>query len=362
MADAIVSSGMKAAGYRYVVIDDCWFDPQRTATGELRGNPQRFPSGMKALADYLHGKGLMFGIYEVPTEETCAQRGGVYPGMTGSQGHEVQDAQTFANWGVDYLKYDWCAIQGSQQDKVDAFAKMRDALRATGRPIVYSINPNSYSLDKTGNTYDWSAIANMVRISEDIKPVWRTANKNTYPLGVTDIIDMEADPALAARAHSGYWNDPDMLEVGVYNTEEGWEGLTDVEATTHFSMWALMAAPLIAGNDVRQISAPISRILLNGEVIAVDQDPMGVQGRKMRDDGLAEVWAKPLVHDRYAVILFNRGPREARITTTAAQVGVGVAGPYLLRDLWTGRTTRTTGQISAVVPAHGAAMFTLRRA
>jgi alpha-galactosidase len=362
MADAIVSSGMKAAGYQYVIIDDCWFDSQRTATGELRGNPERFPSGMKALADYIHGKGLKFGIYEVPTEETCAQRGGVYPGMTGSQGHEAQDARTFASWGVDYLKYDWCSPQGTQQDKVDAFARMRDALRATGRPIVYSINPNSYSPEKTGNTYDWSAIANLVRISEDIKPVWRTANKNTYPLGVTDIIDMQADPALAARAHPGYWNDPDMLEVGVYNTDEGWEGLTDVEATTHFSMWALMAAPLIAGNDVRQITPPIKRILTNREVIAVDQDPLGVQGRKLRDDGFTEVWAKPLAHDRYAVILFNRGPRDQRITTTAAQVGVGVAGPYRLRNLWTHRTTRTTGRISAVVPAHGVAMFSLRRA
>jgi len=362
MADAIVSSGMEAAGYRYVVIDDCWFAPQRTGAGELRGNPQRFPSGMKALADDIHGKGLKFGIYEVPTEETCAQRGGVYPGMTGSLGHEAQDARTFASWGVDYLKYDWCSPQGTQQDKVDAFAKMRDALRATGRPIVYSINPNSYSAEKTGNTYDWSAITNLVRISEDIKPVWRTANKNTYPLGVTDIIDMQADPALAARAHPGYWNDPDMLEVGVYNTEEGWEGLTDIEATTHFSMWALTAAPLIAGNDVRQISPPINRILTNRAVIAVDQDPMGVQGRKMRDDGFTEVWAKPLTHGRYAVVLFNRGPRAERITTTAAQVGVGVAGPYLLRDLWARQTTRTTGQIGAVVPAHGVAMFTLRQA
>jgi alpha-galactosidase len=362
MADALVSSGMEAAGYRYVVIDDCWFAPQRTGAGELRGNPQRFPSGMKALADDIHGKGLKFGIYEVPTEETCAQRGGVYPGMTGSRGHEAQDARTFASWGVDYLKYDWCSPQGTQQDKVDAFAKMRDALRATGRPIVYSINPNSYSAEKTGNTYDWSAITNLVRISEDIKPVWRTANKNTYPLGVTDIIDMQADPALAARAHPGYWNDPDMLEVGVYNTEEGWEGLTDIEATTHFSMWALTAAPLIAGNDVRQISPPISRILTNRAVIAVDQDPMGVQGRKVRDDGFTEVWAKPLAHGRYAVVLFNRGPRAERITTTAAQVGVGVAGPYLLHDLWARQTTRTTGQIGAVVPAHGVAMFTLRQA
>jgi alpha-galactosidase len=153
-----------------------------------------------------------------------------------------------------------------------------------------------------------------------------------------------------------------MLEVGVYNTEEGWEGLTDVEATTHFSMWALMAAPLIAGNDVRQITPPISRILTNRGVIAVDQDPLGVQGRKMRDDGSTEVWAKPLAHHRYAVILFNRGPRQERITTTAAQAGVGVAGPYLLRDLWTHRTTQTNGQISAVVPAHGVAMFSLRRA
>jgi alpha-galactosidase len=361
MADAIVNSGMKAAGYRYVVIDDCWFDPQRSATGELRGDPQRFPSGMKALAGYIHGKGLKFGIYEVPTEETCAQRGGVYPGMTGSAGHEAQDARTFASWGVDYLKYDWCSPEGTQQDKVNAFARMRGALRATGRPIVYSINPNSYSPDKSGGlTYDWSAIANLVRNTEDLKPVWRTANGTAFPLGVTDIIDLEADPALAARAHPGYWNDPDMLQVGVYNTPEGWEGLTDVEATSHFSMWALMAAPLIAGNDVRAIIPPVSRILRNAEVIAVDQDPMGVQGRKVRDGGDAEVWARPLTNHRFAVVLLNRGPREQRITTTAREIGVGAPGPFILRDLWAHRSSRTNGRIEAVVPAHGVAMFVLR--
>ena len=191
-----------------------------------------------------------------------------------------------------------------------------------------------------------------VVLVRDDKPRTRDRDERGYGLPL----------ALAARAHPGYWNDPDMLQVGVYNTPEGWEGLTDVEATSHFSMWTLMAAPLIAGNDVRQISPPVSRILLNDEVIAVDQDPMGVQGRKMRDDGDTEVWAKPLANDRYAVILLNRGPRAMRITTTAAQVGAGIPGPYLLRDLWTHQTAPTTGRISALVPAHGVAMFSLRRA
>lgn len=188
-ADTLVSSGMKDAGYDTVIVDDCWFDPNRDAQGNIHGDPVRFHSGMKALGDYIHSKGLKFGIYEVPTERTCGQSNNQYPGSTGSQGHEQQDADSFAAWGVDYLKYDWCAKTGTLDEQVAAFGKMRDALHNTGRPIVYSINPNSFHDDKTGATYDWSAVANMWRTTEDISAAWdKHKTTNSYSMGVMDIV------------------------------------------------------------------------------------------------------------------------------------------------------------------------------
>ncbi|CAM5280993.1 alpha-galactosidase [Streptomyces canarius] len=176
-ADAMVSSGMRDAGYRYVVVDDCWFDPQRDAAGNLRADPAKFPNGMRALGDYIHGKGLKFGIYQVPGERTCAQTSGAYPGSTGSRGHEAQDAATFASWGVDYLKYDWCSSSGTRDEQVARFTLMRDALRATGRPIVYSINPNSFHAI-TGSTYDWGQVA-------DLSPadIWQNSNTTAIRWG-----------------------------------------------------------------------------------------------------------------------------------------------------------------------------------
>ncbi|AXB48424.1 alpha-galactosidase [Amycolatopsis albispora] len=356
-ADAMVSSGMAAAGYEYVVIDDCWFDPQRAADGSLRAHPERFPSGIKALADYVHGKGLKFGIYQVPTELTCAQRGGAYPGATGSLGHEAQDARTFADWGVDYLKYDWCSPEGTLEDQIDAFTLMRDALRDTGREILYSINANSYHPDKNGAKYDWSHIADQWRTTEDIKPVWRTGNPNTYPMGVTDIIDV-TEP-LRDWAGPGHWNDPDMLEVGVYHVE-GFPGLTDTEAAAHFSMWAMLAAPMIAGNDLRSIPDGVHGILTNRAVLAVNQDPLGVAADRVRDDGDLEVWAKPLAGGEVAVALFNRSETAAKITTTAKEVGAP-GKRHRVTDLWSGRKWLSHGEISADAPSHGVRLLRLGR-
>src|SRR4051812_26096748 len=234
-ADAIVASGMAALGYQYVIVDDCWFEPTRDGAGNLRGSASRFPSGMKALGDFLHGRGLKFGIYEVPTDRTCAQRVGSYPGSTGSGGHEAQDARTFASWGVDYLKYDWCSPSGTIDQQVAAFATMRDALAAAGRPIVLSINPNSFHAI-TGPTRNWGDVANQWRTTEDITTAWDSGNTNSFPMGVRNIININAP--LAANAAPGRFNDPDMLEVG-----NG--GMTDTEMRTHFTMWAFMAAPLI---------------------------------------------------------------------------------------------------------------------
>ncbi len=345
-ANAMVSSGMRDAGYEYVVVDDCWFDPQRAADGTLRAHPTKFPSGMKALGDYIHGLGLKFGIYQVPTERTCAQRVGTHPGSTGSMGHEVQDAQTFASWGVDYLKYDWCSPDGTRDQQVTRFSLMRDALRATGRDIVYSINPNSFHAI-TGSTYDWGEVADLWRTTEDLLDIWQNGNTNSYPMGVGNVVDVNAP--LAAQAGPGHWNDPDMLVVGR-------PGLTLTESRAHFALWALMGAPLMAGNDIRTMSADVSAILRNPRLTAVNQDELGAGGRRVRDDGNVEVFAKPLADGSVAVGLFNRGSGTANISTTAAQIGLS-GSSFTLTDLWTGATSSTSGQITASVPAHGVAVF-----
>ncbi|MDX3195339.1 ricin-type beta-trefoil lectin domain protein [Streptomyces sp. MN03-5084-2B] len=345
-ADAMVSSGMRDAGYQYVVVDDCWFDPQRDAQGNLRANASKFPSGMKALGDYIHARGLKFGIYQVPTDRTCAQRTGTYPGSTGSQGHEAQDARTFASWGVDYLKYDWCSPAGTRDEQVSRFGLMRDALRGTGRPIVYSINPNSYHAI-TGDKYDWGQVADLWRTTEDLLDIWQNGNTNSYPMGVGNVLDVTAP--LAAQAGPGHWNDPDMLVVGR-------PGLSLTESRAHFALWALMAAPLMAGNDIRTMSADISAVLRNPRLLAVDQDRLGAGGRRVRDDGNVEVFAKPLSDGSVAVGLLNRGSGTTTISTTAAQIGLSGTS-FTLTDLWTGGTSTSGGTISASVPAHGVAAY-----
>jgi alpha-galactosidase len=345
-ADALVSNGMAALGYKYVVVDDCWFNPTRDAAGNLQANPSRFPSGMKALGDYLHSKGLQFGIYAVPADKTCAQYFNSYPGATGSRGHEAQDARQFAAWGVDYLKYDWCSPKGTINDQVAAFAKMRDALAATGRPIVYSINPNSIHA-KTGPLRNWGDVANLWRTTEDITNRWNTGSDGTKAMGVQNIIDVNVP--LASHARPGGFTDPDMLEVGR-------PGLTDTEQRSHFAMWAVMAAPLLAGNDVRSASAATLSILKNADLIAVNQDPLGLQATQVSFDGTRRVLAKRLANGDVAAALFNQGSRTTTISTTAGAVGK-TGTSFTLRDLWTGATSPTTGAISASVPAHGTAVF-----
>ncbi|MDG5805791.1 lectin [Streptomyces ossamyceticus] len=345
-ADAMVSSGMKDAGYQYVVVDDCWFDPQRDSAGNLRANPTKFPSGMKALGDYIHSKGLKFGIYQAPNEKTCAQGVGTYPGSTGSKGHEAQDAASFASWGVDYLKYDWCSGSGTLAEQVAQFTTMRDALRATGRPIVYSINSNSFHAP-TGASYDWGQVADLWRTTEDLLDIWQNNNTNSYPMGVGNVLDITAP--LAAQSGPGHWNDPDMLVVGR-------PGLSLTESRSHFALWSLLSAPLMAGNDIRSMSSDVSAILRNPRLLAVNQDSLGAGGRRVRDDGDTEVFAKPLSDGSVAVGLFNRGGSTATVTTNAAQVGL-TGGSFTLTDLWTGGTAGTSGQVSASVPAHGVAVF-----
>jgi alpha-galactosidase len=333
-ADALVASGMKDAGYQYVVIDDCW-QVRRDADGTIVADPERFPSGMKALADYVHAKGLKFGLYSDAGTLTCAKR-------PGSRDHELQDAKTYAAWGVDYLKYDWCSTEG--QDQRDAYQKMSRALRAAGRPIVFSIC-------EWGSSQPWlwaQGVGQMWRATGDIQDCW-DCSKSWGGMGVSHIIDLLAD--LYPYAGPGHWNDPDMLEVG-----NG--GLSLAENRAHFSLWCLLAAPLMAGNDLTAMAPEIREILTNPEAIAVDQDPLGIQGRRVRDEGAKEVWMKPLADGSRAVILLNRGSEESPIAVRWEDVGLFPGKPAVVRDLWARKdVAAATGRHEAKVGAHDVAFL-----
>ncbi|MGG4105043.1 NPCBM/NEW2 domain-containing protein [Paenibacillus lautus] len=458
MADAMVENGMKDAGYQYINIDDNWMTNSRDANGNLVPDPIRFPDGIKGVADYVHSKGLKLGIYSSNGTKTCM-------GLPASQGYEDKDAAKFAEWGVDYLKYDFCynvrpttyapdidmivisdgkntttyeaessdntlvgsaKISGSlvgyignnsgelivnkinapasgtynvtfyyyngdassrnlhvsvnggtgQQyslpssggwstaatypiqvtlnkgenkirlynpedgSKISAqqYGVMRDALKATGRPIVFSIC-------EWGVTKPWiwgPSVGHLWRTTEDISDNWNS---------MTGILDQNS--VLAEYAGPGHWNDPDMLEVG-----NG--GMTDTEYRAHFSLWSIMAAPLIAGNDITAMSDATKEILLNKEVIAIDQDPAGIQGSKIRDDGDFEVWVKPLANGDKAVLFFNRSQAATTMTLNISDLGLKKAPVYIVRDLWEHSESAAASLISAAVPSHGAVMFTVR--
>jgi len=343
MADAMVSSGMKAAGYEYIVIDDCW-QVRRDANGNIVADPQRFPNGIKAVADYVHSKGLKFGIYSDAGAATCQ-------GRPGGRGHEFQDARTYAAWGVDYLKYDWCNT--GTQDAAASYKTMAEALRASGRPIVFSICEWG-----THKPWLWGAEVggNLWRTTDDIQDRW--SGRKNWPggsccsNGVMDIVDKEAP--LYSYAGPGHWNDPDMLEVG-----NG--GMTTSEDRAHFSLWCLLAAPLITGNDLRSMSAETKEILTNREVIAIDQDPLGQQGRRVWKDGGSEVWSKELQDGSRAVILLNRGETPTGISVAWRQIGYPDHLSTEVRDLWTHKNLgRFTGSFKASVPSHGVVMITVK--
>ena len=335
-ADAMVETGMRDAGYVYLVIDDCW-QVSRDKEGNIVPDPKRFPSGMKALGDYVHSKGLKFGIYSDAGTGTCQKR-------PGSRGYEFQDARQYAAWGVDYLKYDWC--NHGKQNSEASYTLMRDALAKAGRPIVFS-------LCEWGSTQPWlwaKDVGNLWRSTEDIQNCWDCKRK-WGGTGWVGILDKMAP--LYSYTGPGHWNDPDMLEVG-----NG--GMTDVEDRAHFTMWAILAAPLLAGNDLRGMSAATAETLMNREVIAIDQDPLGVQGRKVRDDGDVEVWSKPLADGSRAVALLNRGAAAAKITVHWTEIGYPTPLPAEVRDLWAKKNVgRHTGSFTATVPTHAATLITV---
>jgi alpha-galactosidase len=337
-ADTMVSSGMKDAGYQFVILDDCW-QTGRDASGNIVADAERFPSGIKALADYVHSKGLKFGIYTDAGTMTCAKR-------LGSIGHEYQDAKQYATWGVDYLKEDWCNTLPGQNSE-SSYTLMRNALAESGRPIVFSIC-------EWGSTKPWlwaGSIGNLWRSTGDIQDCW-DCKKDWGGNGVTQIIDQMN--GLETYAGPGHWNDPDMLEVG-----NG--GMTKEEYRAHFSMWALFSAPLLAGNDISSMTADTKEILLNKEVIAIDQDPLGRQGRRVKKTGDQEIWSKQLEDGSRAVVLLNRGPAATKIAVSWTDIGYPDSLPASVRNLWTANDLgKQTGAYSADVPSHGAVMLTIK--
>ncbi|MFC0597571.1 NPCBM/NEW2 domain-containing protein [Streptomyces palmae] len=324
MADLFVEKGLKAAGYEYINLDDCWALPARDAEGKLVPDPKRFPHGIKAVADYVHDKGLKFGIYTSAGIKTCDVLG-----FPGGLGHEYSDAQQFADWGVDYLKYDNCNNLGVDAKK--RYTTMREALKATGRPILYSIC-------EWGENKPWewaNGVGHAWRTTGDISDSWDSM-----------VSIMKENLALDEYAGPGGWNDPDMLEVG-----NG--GMTDTEYRTHFSMWSIMAAPLLIGSDLRTAPQSAFDILSNEEVIAVDQDRLGKQGKVVSSEDGRWVVAKELADGGRAVALFNESDRPQRISTTARAVGLPQAAGYRVRDLWEHSDAHTAGKVAATVPAHG---------
>ena len=326
MADAMVSSGLRDAGYIYLNIDDTW-EGDRDANGVIQTN-NKFPD-MKALADYVHSKGLKFGIYSGPGPYTCA-------GYEGSYAHEAQDAKTYAGWGVDYLKYDWCSASNLYPDSAmrAVYQKMADALRATNRPIVYSLC--QYGRE---DVWKWGA--------EVGGNLWRTTGdiNDTYKR-MMEIVDTQS--AIAQWAGPGHWNDPDMLEVG-----NG--GMTTDEYRTHMSLWAMFAAPLLAGNDVRKMSADTRSILLNKDVIAIDQDPLGKQGQLAFKRGDVDYWKRPLSGGGVAIAAVNRASTPASVKIPWKDLGIEPISAF--KDVWNSKLITIPSDPAFAIPPHGVVLL-----
>jgi alpha-galactosidase len=354
-ADAMVSTGLKDAGFSYIVIDDFWHGGRDSVTGLLYPDAKRFPSGMKALSDYVHSKGLKFGIYSDAGTLTCG-------GMPGSYGFEEKDAKTFASWGVDFLKEDYCfcndlaSTDGDYTRAVARYKRMGDALKATGRPIVFSIC-------EWGDRSPWQwgkhVGGHMWRIGSDVYDIWDSPRSDTDPVGILASIDKETD--LRLFGGPGGWNDPDMLIVGLKNKGNiKGGGCTDTEYRTQMSMWCVMAAPLMIGCDLRTMDDATKAILLNKEIIAVDQDSLGKQGyRVFRNDGL-EAWKKPLSGNRVAIAFLNRNSTSKQFTASWKDLELKAGTSYSVRDVWKHASLgQSSATLSANVKPHECQVFVL---
>jgi alpha-galactosidase len=336
-ADIMAGNGMLEAGYNYIVIDDGWEAKKRDANGNLIPDPIRFPSGMKALGDYLHSKGFKFGIHNCAGRTTCN-------GFPGGRGNEFQDARTYASWGVDYLKYDWC--DHGTADARETYKTMGDALYAAGRPIVYS-------LCEWGNNKPWEW-------AKDIGHLWRTTGDITdcydcqgeYDLGLKFILNLQV--GLEKYAGPGHWNDPDMLEVGN-------PGLTLTESRSHFSLWCMLAAPLMAGNDLRTMKPEILKILTNKEAIAIDQDSLGKQGYRYMDHPSKDIWIKELSKGNWAFCYYNTGDQPLTIRINWIHYGF-LQGEYSVYDIWKQKEVGTTAKNWDIeVPSHDVVFYKLTK-
>jgi len=351
MVDAYVSSGMRDAGYTYFVLDDGWMAMERDKNGQLVADPQKFPNGMKAFADYVHSKGMKFGIYNCAGTKTCA-------GYPGTRGHEYEDARLYASWGVDYLKFDWCNAEG--ENAREAYGLMSKALKATGRPIVFSLCEWG-----TNRPWVWGKDAGQLwRTTGDIGVAFdKPVTKNGWtPLSVLNILDRQ--DSIRQYAGPGHWNDPDMLEVG--------NGLTVNEDKAHFSIWCMLAAPLMAGNDLHKMTDQTKNILTNKEAIAIDQDAMGVEGFKYyMFDGL-EMLVKPLSKGDLAVLFLNRSERPQtinfdwaahQIADTTSKTDVDFSKTtFKLRDVWAKKDIGTTQKpLKQPIASHDVVMLRLTK-
>jgi alpha-galactosidase len=335
-AEAMIKSGMRDAGYNYIVIDDGWEAMERDAQGNIMADPNKFPGGMKALGDYLHEKGFKFGIHNCGGTKTCA-------GFPGGRGHEFEDARTYASWGVDYIKYDWCNHGTANAE--ETYRTMGNALYATGRPIVFS-------LCEWGTTKPWEW-------GRDIGHLWRTTGdiadcydcQEAYAMGWKFILASQV--GLERYAGPDHWNDPDMLEVGN-------KGLTLPEARAHFSLWCIIAAPLMAGNDVRKMSDGVRDIFTNKEVIAIDQDPLGKQGYQYNMPiGGKEIWVKELSNGCWAVCFFNNSDESFKLRINWSHLSF-VKGSYEIRDLWQKKVIGSTDKnFAGKLPAHNVILLKL---
>ena len=350
VADALVASGLKDAGYTYLNLDDCWHG-ERDAQGFIQPDAKRFPSGMKALADYLHSKGLKMGIYSDAGSQTCG-------GRPGSRGYEFQDAQQYAAWGVDYLKYDWCNTEGLKAE--GAYKTITAALRKAGRPMVLSIC--EWGTDKP---WEWGpSVGHLWRTTGDIYNCFDCVEDHgTWKsFGTMQIMDKQA--GLRQYAGPSHWNDPDMLEVG--------NGMVANEDRAHFTMWCMMAAPLILGNDLRHMSPATKETLTNREVLALDQDPLGVQGFRYAAHDSLETWLKPLAGGQWAVAFLNRSrqPRPVRFDWQATPITDELTKAelnarrttYRLRNPWVQKDAGTTKKpFVTTVPAHDVVVLVLNK-
>jgi alpha-galactosidase len=339
-SDALVSSGLKDAGYEYITIDDCW-QIDRDKEGNIIPDPKKFPSGIKALADYIHSKGLKFGIYSCAGSETCAKR-------PGSRGYEFQDARQYAAWGVDYLKLDWCNT-GTQNAQA-SYTLVRDAIYKAGRPMVFSMC--EWGLSKP---WSWASdVGHLWRTTGDITNTWSVPDAKEGKVwggGVIIILDMQQ--GLEKYAGPDHWNDMDMLEVG-----NG--ALTEEESRAHFSLWCMLASPLMAGNDLGNMTQPTLQILTNKEAIALDQDPLGRQGYKIKDEGEFEIFMKPLYNGDTAICLFNRNNKPLEVEVNWNELKL--SDDLLIRDLWKHKQTGTTATTyKAVIKSHDVVLLRLTK-